>query len=267
MEINEVEQTPLDRSEQHAGTQPSLEAQLAALPLDVIEARLREHFGQLVRLPEQDEFTPGHKWRRKKELLDQLVAAYAARPRALVRCAGWPIPDSLTAPLLTALQKMDWTQHARPSVEAAGYVILRRPWVLQPRHPNAARRWADDDPRTVRRRVWELAEELLSQSPGSGFSFTRIALSRNFRASPHRDKNDLSVQYLLAVGDFAGGGELCIEEAADRVRVVDTRNRLACVDGRFPHWVSNYVGERYSIVYYRSHGEHDPKLTAYHELR
>jgi hypothetical protein len=30
------------------------------------------------------------------------------------------------------------------------------------------------------------------------------------------------------------------------------------VDGRYPHWVTPYSGERYSIIYYRTCGETDP---------
>ena len=30
------------------------------------------------------------------------------------------------------------------------------------------------------------------------------------------------------------------------------------VDGRYPHWVTPYTGERYSVIYYRTVGEVDP---------
>ena len=62
-------------------------------------------------------------------------------------------------------------------------------------------------------------------------------------------------------------GELCIEEDAHTVRLVDTRNRLACCDGRFPHWVrGGYDGERYSVVFYRSSGVREASVGAYREL-
>ena len=97
------------------------------------------------------------------------------------------------------------------------------------------------------------------------------AVTKNFRGSPHIDQNDLSVQYALSVGDFGHGGELCVEECwlwdllgvvskslhpetvenhlssqenPLLVKVLNSHNRLVCIDGRFPHWVSGYSGER-----------------------
>ena len=48
------------------------------------------------------------------------------------------------------------------------------------------------------------------------------------------------------------------------VKVVNTKNRLGKVDGRFPHWVAPYDddGERYSLIYYRTMGEPTPMTTA-----
>ena len=191
-------------------SQPSLSAQLAALSVEHLEERVRRCIGDAsLRVPSPSEFSDGYQKRRKDELVSQLAAAYASipLPRTLVRCSGWPIPDEHTAPLLAALRALDWSEHARPAVQAAGYVILKRPWALKPRHANANPRWAEADSRSVRRRVWELACEMLARSPGKGFEFTRIALSKGFRGSPHTDRNDLAVQYLLSLGDFTGGGE------------------------------------------------------------
>jgi len=159
---------------------------------------------------------------------------------------------------------MAWKENVRPGVHASGYVVLKPPTTLtvQPQ-------WRAEDPRAVRRKVWELAEALLrsASAKAEDFQFSAIAVSRNFRGSPHVDKNDKSVQYALSLGDFAaGGGELCVEESAFVVRAFETRGRLVCIDGRFPHWVSGYVGERYSIIFYRSIGDEDPPVQAVHEV-
>jgi hypothetical protein len=37
---------------------------------------------------------------------------------------------------------------------------------------------------------------------------------------------------------------------------------MAKVDGRFPHWVDVYEGERYSIIWFRTKGEPTPQTTA-----
>jgi len=36
--------------------------------------------------------------------------------------------------------------------------------------------------------------------------------------------------------------------------MVQTKNRLGKIDGRYPHWVSEYKGERWSLVFYRTEG-------------
>lgn len=88
------------------------------------------------------------------------------------------------------------------------------------------------------------------------------------------DRFDTSFQYAISVGNFRGGGELCVEENDGRsVALVRTHNRLACIDGRFPHWVAGYdVGAdsdgcgaaRFSVVFYvtENHTCYRPKTTA-----
>ena len=46
---------------------------------------------------------------------------------------------------------------------------------------------------------------------------------------------------------------------------VDTRRRLGKVDGRFPHWVAPFTGERYSCVFYATWGDTVPQTTAVFE--
>ena len=57
------------------------------------------------------------------------------------------------------------------------------------------------------------------------------------------------------------GGELCVDggaaaatpadAAARPLHVVETKNRIAKVDGRDGHWVRTYTGgDRYSLVFY-----------------
>mmetsp|Transcript_25977 Transcript_25977/g.86519 ORF Transcript_25977/g.86519 Transcript_25977/m.86519 type:complete len:517 (-) Transcript_25977:109-1659(-) len=249
------------------GAQPELAAQLEALTVEQLSARL-EAFGVSVRQPGPEEFVQGFKALRKAELNDALCAAYAAgqtsQPRNVVHDVGVALSESATGELLAALRMMDWKENVRPNVHASGYVVLKRPYEL-----SAPPRWRAEDPRAVRRRVWELSEALLrAASPkAAGFAFTAMAVSKNFRGSPHVDKNDISVQYALSLGEFAeGGGKLCVEESASVVRAFDTRGRLVCIDGRFPHWVSGYVGERYSVIFYRSSGEEDPSTCAVHEV-
>lgn len=72
-------------------------------------------------------------------------------------------------------------------------------------------------------------------------------------APPFLPSYDLAPQYALSLGDFVGG-RLCVECGPRDVAVVDTKGRMAKVDGRFPHWVSPYVGERYSVIWFTTDG-------------
>mmetsp|Transcript_9761 Transcript_9761/g.14329 ORF Transcript_9761/g.14329 Transcript_9761/m.14329 type:complete len:224 (-) Transcript_9761:200-871(-) len=222
--------------------------------------------GQPVRAPASEEFIRGFKVSRKNELLNQLCEAYASpeSPRRVVqRSQGALLPPDGIQSLLVELRRMDWKENVRPQVDASGYCVLKRPYELttQPR-------WKVDDPRSVRRRVWEKSEALLRgvSDKAANFCFTAIAVSKNFRGSPHVDKNDRGPQYALSLGDFDAGGELCVEESPFVVRAIETKGRLACIDGRLPHWVSGYSGERYSIIFYRSTGNEDDIVSAIHDV-
>ena len=50
-------------------------------------------------------------------------------------------------------------------------------------------------------------------------------------------------------GNFSGGGEIAVECSPLLVAEIETKGRLGKVDGRFPHWVTPYVGDRYSLIY------------------
>ena len=43
-----------------------------------------------------------------------------------------------------------------------------------------------------------------------------------------------------------------------RLTLVGKGARAAKVDGRYPHWVSPWVGERYSVIVYKTRGEPTP---------
>ena len=71
--------------------------------------------------------------------------------------------------------------------------------------------------------------------------------------SPHIDVKDQNYQYAVALGDFSGGsGQFCVESNnGQNVNVVDTRNRIARVDGRHVHCVrTGDNGDRYSLIFY-----------------
>lgn len=92
------------------------------------------------------------------------------------------------------------------------------------------------------RALWQLAEAAIAcVDPVFASKYSAIAVSNGFVGSPHIDMHDVDVQYAFSCGTFRSecdGGRLCIEETPMMVAEVDTYNKLAKVDGRFPHWVT-----------------------------
>eukprot|EP00392_Amoebophrya_sp_AT5.2_P004603 g4611.t1 len=87
--------------------------------------------------------------------------------------------------------------------------------------------------------IWRIAEKIIAEHDASfaAHQWTQLAVTHNFQGSPHIDKQNTGFFYALAVGDFSGG-EICVEEDARKVAVVNTKDRIAKIDGRFPHWVA-----------------------------
>ena len=112
--------------------------------------------------------------------------------------------------------------------------------------------------------MWGQALDLLAATDADFASrVTAIAFTKNFIGSCHIDTQNTGPFYGLALGDFvAPGGALCVEISAREVAHVDTRHRLGKVDGRFPHWVAQYEGNRYSVIFYQTRGEDIQRTTA-----
>lgn len=113
----------------------------------------------------------------------------------------------------------------RKGVFADGYVVFR------PHNEDGSRRF----------RMLAKCCEMLMRWADPAFSYTAVAVTKNFRGSPHIDTHDVTHQYACSFGTWVGGGgELCIEDAqhpCELIHVVNTRNRMVKVDGRYTHWV------------------------------
>ena len=116
----------------------------------------------------------------------------------------------------------------RKGVSADGYIVLR------PRNGEGSRRLPE----------LEQCCEALMHWADPGFSYSGVAVTKNFRGSPHVDTHDVTHQYACSFGSWRGdGGELCIEDAhrpCELVHVVNTRNKMVKVDGRYTHWVRSF---------------------------
>jgi hypothetical protein len=107
--------------------------------------------------------------------------------------------------------------------------------------------------------LWRAATALIREV-APDYAFSGIVFAMNFAGSPHTDRHDIAPQFVMSCGPFSQGGDLCVETpSGDGVWAVCTRDRVACVDGRFPHWVTAYEGTRWSVVWYRTVGAPVPK--------
>ena len=258
------------------GSRPSdrdattLRAQLEPWSTLALRRRLVEDFGEPPTDPETTQ---------RPEVMARLLELYeeegGAAGRRAVRVSGTPVSVGARDALLAELR--EWSarrkkgakghQQERPSISAESYMIIRSPTDFEAKlgaGSRKARLAADKFAKYAK--LWELAEAALWEvDPAFADSFTALAVTHGFRGSPHIDKQNIGPFYGLALGDFpAGSGGVCVECDARTVAVVDTREKLGKVDGRFPHWVAPYRegSERYSLIYYQTMGEPTPITTA-----
>ena len=91
-------------------------------------------------------------------------------------------------------------------------------------------------------------------------SFNAITVNQNYKADPHRDKNNIGNSFLVAFGDYTGG-ELEILEG-ESVGVYNI-NRTPIIENfsKVLHCVKDFKGNRYSLVYYNFENKRlDPNL-------
>jgi len=183
--------------------------------------------------------------------------------RAVVHASGVLVEESIRDRVLHELKKLWATSptgsRERPSICAENYMILCSPSMLESKSQKAAK--AAMKLKNYQA-LWDLAFEAMnSVDPVFASQYTAVAVTHNFVGSPHIDKQNTGPFYGFAVGDFEEGtGNIMVECSCRVVAAVNTKNRMAKVDGRFPHWVGGYGSEvdRYSLIYYRTEGEVDP---------
>ena len=179
---------------------------------------------------------------RAASLARATVARETVIPRIeYVHVTGADVPRALADRLLASLRDARWPASThRKAVDSERYLVLSRdvspppavdPYDAVKTAARALMRWADPS-----------------------FPYDHLAVTRGFLGSPHVDREDVTHQYAMALGDFGGGAELVVESEDGRARwVVDTRGKMARFDGRFAHWVRGYdraEGVRFSVVWY-----------------
>jgi hypothetical protein len=177
------------------------------------------------------------------------------KTRAFPEVTTLSLPPDVIAKCLSVLRTTQWPRVSdREGVHCSSYVSLS-----SLPNPNARRKRRNKKYATL----WRAAFEVLASVCGTHTAsmFDGLAVTRNVKGSPHIDGLDVAAQFVASFGDFSSGdgkedgdsgGMLCVETSPASVCVIDTRNAVAAIDGRFVHWVDpSYVGERFSLVWYK----------------
>mmetsp|Transcript_22631 Transcript_22631/g.34186 ORF Transcript_22631/g.34186 Transcript_22631/m.34186 type:complete len:373 (-) Transcript_22631:72-1190(-) len=227
---------------------PTLLAQLSPLSESEIRRRL-ETFGN-PSSPKQERmaYETGGRVGKKKYLLEKLESLYrmgvAKRNLKYMPGIGKPIRAELVQTLLLELRRnIIWGKQkkkSRKGVDSEYYMVLGKK--------------AQDSPFQIKKQhkqLWNLAMICLKEALGDdNYSCTSLAVTKNFRGSPHLDRMDTTFQFAASFGE--ADGKLCIEqEGQHEICIISTQNKVVKVDGRFIHWVKDYgAKERFSLIWF-----------------
>lgn len=224
---------------------PSLYSQLYPLS----ETQLRQRLDRLGAPSDVEEersaYAKGGRLGKKNYLVRRLEHWYrtggARRTVSRIATAGIPIRPELVDAILSELKRVDWGKKvkSRKGVESECYMVLGK-----------SSNEAAFKVKRNNQKLWDLAIECQREAYGrTSFHCTSLAVTKNFTKSPHLDMRDTTFQFAASFGD--ADGELCIErDDGSDIAVVSTLNKIVKVDGRFLHWVKDYQGERFSLIWF-----------------
>ena len=82
------------------------------------------------------------------------------------------------------------------------------------------------------------------------FEFNSIQLNKNYALGRHRDRGNNGNSVLVACGDYSGGAT--VVEYENEIKKYDARLNPIIFDGcKYYHYVEPFVGDRYSLVFYK----------------
>jgi len=222
-----------------------LRSQLEPWPTGKLRTRLVAHFG--ANYTEVD-LLP------RRCVMSRILENHAKiGPRYLVRREGKLVRADLRASILAELKlwaKRQGNTNHRPSIAAKSYTIIRTPIEFG----SATSRNAIKAAIKLKKNkdLFDLATTAIQEIDPS-FEFSSLAVTEGFTGSPHIDKQNNGPFYGMALGSFPDReGGIRVEARWNTVVEVNTKNRLARIDGRYPHWVAPYSGDRFSLIYYQT---------------
>jgi hypothetical protein len=83
------------------------------------------------------------------------------------------------------------------------------------------------------------------------FKYTQVQLNKNFQSPPHYDSKNIGESIIIGLGDYEGGA-LCIEKDGN-IEKHNIHNKILKFNGsKYKHWVEDYKGTRYSVVFFNN---------------
>ena len=121
--------------------------------------------------------------------------------------------------------------------------------------------------------VFPLCMEFLATCRGTEWlEVTSIQVNKNFLTQAHRDKANAGMSALIAFGTFTGGDLLYWpqDNGGDEFQEspVEKRNarQIQLFDGNKLHATEEFVGERYSLVFFKTRGAEDAAISVQKQL-
>ena len=77
----------------------------------------------------------------------------------------------------------------------------------------------------------------------------------NHHCKKHRDADDISYQYALALGDYEGAKLRCYDDDDTPIGDFDYKRKICKMDGRLPHELimNDFKGTRFCIIWFKSY--------------
>lgn len=86
------------------------------------------------------------------------------------------------------------------------------------------------------------------------FFWSQVQINFNYDIQKHKDGLNQNESIIVAFGDYTGG-ELCIDVDGD-IEEVDIQDRVYKFNGSlYTHWVKDFEGDRWSLVFFTHHSE------------
>jgi len=118
-----------------------------------------------------------------------------------------------------------------------------------------------------KQRLWRLSNELISMvdkdfAEGEYVvNYSKMTTGDHY-VRKHVDKDDVSFQYALALGDYTGAALRCYDKNDNVIGDYDYHNKILKMDGRLPHEVilDDFQGNRYCVIWFKSYDHRKPEV-------